>query len=105
MPGSLRKRMSLKGGKGLRNDFADDFAAVDGGAFGAAVVGVSQLEVVEAHQVEDSGVDVRDVRPAFGGAEADFLGGADDRAAPDAAPGHPHAEDPRVVVAAPALFV
>src|SRR5258708_28466082 len=98
MPGSLRKRMSLKGGKGLRHDLADDFAAVDGGAFGAAVVGVSQLEVVEAHQVEDSGVDVRDVRRAFGGAEADFVGGADDRPALDAAAGHPHREAPGVVV-------
>ena len=66
----------------------------------AAGVAVGELFVVEAQQVQDRGVQVVDVDLVFDGGEAEFVGGAVDVAALDAAAGQPHGEAVVVVVAA-----
>ena len=61
----------------------------------SALMKVGQRLVLDAHKVEDGGVDVVDVRFFHHGLEAEFVGLP---VAPAA--GHPHAEAVRVVVAA-----
>src|SRR5262245_56421485 len=82
----------------LGEDFRNHFAAVHRRPLVAAVVEVGELEVVQAHEVEDGGVDVVDVDGVVDGPEADFVCGADDPAAPDAAAGHEHGESPGIMV-------
>src|SRR4051812_38463690 len=62
---------------------------VDRGPFGAALMAIDQLGVVDAQAVEDRGVDVVDVQAVFDGVEADLVGPADHGAGLDAAAGHP----------------
>ena len=56
--------------------------------------------MVEAHQVQDRGVQVVDVDPVLDGLQAELVGRAVDHAALDAAAGQPHREAQAVVVAA-----
>ncbi len=70
----------------------------------AAVEAVGQLRVVEAHQVQDRGVDVVDVDSVLDGLVAELVGGSVLDAALDAAAGHPGGEGVRVVVAARATL-
>src|SRR5437899_8793831 len=86
-------RPSSEGGETppLQKDFLHHHARVDGGPFVAAVVEVGEVKVIEAHEVQDGGVEVVDMIGLVDGAEADFVGGADD-AGFYAAAGHPHGE-------------
>ena len=65
------------------------FAADVGEAEVAAIKAVGDLEVVEAEEVEEGGVEVVDVDGVSGDAPADFVGLADDLPALDAAAGQP----------------
>ena len=60
---------------------------------------VGQLEVVQAHQVQDRRVNIVDVGAILDGIQADFVGRADGLSSFDAAPRHPHREPGRVMVA------
>ena len=66
----------------------------------AALKAVRQLQVVQAEQVQDRGVQVVDVDRVFHRRPADLVGLAVDLAALDAAAGHQHAERIRMMVAA-----
>ena len=79
-----------RGGSG--EDGVDDFAGDVGEAEAAAVVGVGELFVVEAEEVQDGGVEVVDVDLIDGGLVADLVGFAVADAAFDAAAGHPGGE-------------
>src|SRR5215468_10927327 len=83
----------------LQNVF-NDVAAGLGQAFVAAVVQECQVNVVEAEQVQDGGVQVVDVDGVFRGVQAEFVGRADDLATLDAAAGQQGGEAVGVVVAA-----
>ena len=49
-------------------------ALVEGGAFGSALVAVDEVHVIDAHGVEDGGVEVVDVEWVFGGEEPEVVG-------------------------------
>src|SRR5262245_47223148 len=66
----------------------------------AAAVAERQFLVVDAHQVQDGGVQVVDVDPVLDGVHPQLVGRSVDRAALDAAAGQPHGEAAAVVVAA-----
>ena len=84
----------------LRDQLVDDVAFDVGQAEIAAGVAVRELLVVEAHEMQDRGVQVVDVDAVFDGFEAELVGRAVDVSAADAAAGHPHREAVVVVVAA-----
>src|SRR5207253_2928544 len=88
----------------LARDGLERLAFVDRRAFGAAFVLVNQAHVVEAHQPEDSRVQVVNVQLRVDGSQADVVGRADGLAALHAAAGHPHREAEGVVVAAVPFF-
>src|SRR5262245_20214450 len=81
------------------DDLFDDLAFDEPEAFIAAEVGIGEVVLVEAEEVEDGGVDVAEVVGLFDGFEANGVGGADPLAAVDAAAGEPHGEAEVVVVA------
>ena len=84
----------------LRANFPD-YSAVDVcQRLFSALMKVGQRLVVDAHEVEDGGVDVVDVRFVHHGLEAQFVGLPVAPAAFHSAAGHPHAEAVWVVVAA-----
>jgi len=64
----------------------------------------AELGVVDAHEVEDRGVEVVDVYGVFDDVVAEVVGLAMNDAAFDAAAGHPHAEIARVMIAAVVVF-
>ena len=66
----------------------------------AALEFVGQLLVVDAHAVQDGGVEVVDVDGVFGDVVAEVVGLAVGQAALDPAAGHPHREVAGMVVAA-----
>ena len=66
----------------------------------AALEAPGELFVVEAELVEQGGMKVVDVDPAFGDAEAEFIGGAVEVAGTEPPAGDPHREGIDVVVAA-----
>src|SRR5262245_49632298 len=70
---------------GLRQDFGHDLAVDVGEPLVLSVVLVSQLLVIEPHDVEDGRVQVVDVDLAFDRLEAELVGRAVDEAALDAA--------------------
>ena len=45
----------------LRQDFVDDFAAIDGGTLVASVMKEGQIQVVDAKAMQDGGMDVVNV--------------------------------------------
>ena len=61
----------------LPEEFAVGVPFVEVDAFGAALVHVDELGVVEAEQVQDRGVEVVDVQAVLDGVEAEFVGRAD----------------------------
>ena len=71
-----------------------------GEAHVAAAVVVGEAFVVEAHQVQNRGVQIVDGLAVFDGAVAEVVGGADDGAAFDARARQPEREAVGVVVAA-----
>ena len=58
---------------------------------------VTQLVVIESHQVENCGVDVADGDLCFGRPQPKLIGGSDTGSAPNIASSHPHHQCPRVV--------
>src|SRR5262245_45706729 len=70
----------------------------------AAIVPVSELEVVHAQQVEDGGVEVVDVEPVLDGPQPERVCGAYDLARFHAAAGQEHGEAVGIVVPADALL-
>src|SRR5262249_20652237 len=69
----------------------------------AAAVAESQALVIQAHQVENSGVQVVVVHAVLDGAVTELVRGAVDMAALDAAAGQPHGKAQAMVIASPAL--
>ena len=65
---------------------------------------VNEARVVDAHEVENCGVQIVDVELVLGGAEAEIVGAADGGAGFDAAACHPHGEAGGIVVASVAFF-
>lgn len=64
----------------------------------SALEAVGEAFVVEAHEVQDRGVEVVDMDFTGVDAEAEFVGAAVDVAGLDAATGHPHCEGVDVVI-------
>src|SRR5262245_7037477 len=87
----------------LRHDLAYYPAVHVGQPEIAATVAVCEPFVVEAHEVQDGGVQIVDVRSVFDGRVAEFIGGAVDVAALHPAAGQPHREAEMMMVAASAL--
>ncbi len=81
-----------------------DIPADIGQAVVAAAVAVGQLFVVDAHQVQDGGVEIVDVDFVFHGVPAEFVGRAVGHAAFDAAAGEPHGETEGMMFAAIGAF-
>ena len=78
-----------------------DHAALDvGQAVIAAADAVGQSRVIDPAEVQHRGVEVVEVGDVLDGLHAELVGGAVDRAAPDAAAGQEDGEALRVVVAA-----
>src|SRR5213593_782271 len=65
----------------------------------AAIVAIGELFVIEAEQVQDGGVQVMNMDLVFHRAIAEFIGGPEGLAAPDATAGQPNAKRPAVMVA------
>ena len=69
----------------------------------AAAVTIGQLQVIDAHQIEDGRVDIVHVNRLLDGLESKLVRGTIDRAAFDSAAREPHRESERIVVPARAL--
>ena len=85
---------------GLSDDVVNDVARDVGEAEVASAGAEGELGVVNAHEIEDGGMDVMDVDRLVDDLPAEVVGGAVGHAALDAAAGEPHAEAVRIVVAA-----
>src|SRR6476660_1117895 len=68
-------------------------------------MGMSQLEMIQSHQMENGSVNVVEVGSILDGMEANFIGGTVDCARLDTAPGEPHREAGGVMVPSPAPFL
>jgi hypothetical protein len=77
---------------------ADDIPEHVGKPEVPALKAVRQFRMVEAHQVQDGGLQVVHVHRVFGDVVAEFVGGSERKAALDASAGHPDRERVRVVV-------
>src|SRR2546422_11594718 len=64
-----------------------------------ALIEIRELGVVKAHEVQDRGVQVRDVAAVLDGVEAKFVGRTDSLAAADAGAGEPHRKAEWIMVA------
>ena len=73
-------------------------------AFAPAEVRIAEFVLIEAELVQDRRVDVAQMAAILDGAQADVVGGADDRAPFDAAAGEPHREAEVVMIASPAAL-
>ena len=83
-----------------RQHLVHDISANAGQALIEALVKISQLGVIQTHEVQDGGVEVGNVAAIFDGPEAQFIGAADALAAFDAGTGQPHRESMRVMIPA-----
>jgi hypothetical protein len=81
------KRLASCGTSG--EDALDDAARDVGQTEVTAIVAVSQLGVIEAEQAQNGGVEIVDVDGILDSRGAEFVGGAKNRAAFDAAAGQP----------------
>src|SRR5262245_25875509 len=88
----------------LSNNRMNHIAVDVGEAEVAAGVAIGQARVVESHQMQDRRVQVVDMDPVFGGAEAKVIGGAIGKAAANAAAREKHRKAPRIVIAAVIVF-
>jgi hypothetical protein len=68
-----------------------------------SLVEIRQPTMIQAHQMEDGGVQIGDVRSVFDGIEAEFVGGADGLATLDSGAGEPHGKAEGIVIAAGAI--
>ena len=86
----------------VRDDSSDDgvkdFTADVGETEISPAVAVGQFGVVDAHQIENGGVDVVHVDRLFDGLEAEVVGGSVDGAALDRSAGEPHGEAEWIVI-------
>src|SRR5260221_12246071 len=96
---SLRGRKNA-GPRSLHQNVLDHLPAHIGQAEVAAAVAVGEAFVVEAHQVEDGGVQVVGVGAFFLGTVAELVGGAVSHAAAETAAGDPERKAPVIVIAA-----
>ena len=69
-------------------------------AFVAALVGVAEFVLVEAHLVQQGGMDVAEMAAVGDGMQANVVGGSDDFTASNSATGHPHGEAQVVMISA-----
>ena len=86
------------------SDFRVRLALVDGRGFRSALVTVHEVEVVNAQQMQDGGVQIMHVETVLHGPQAEFVRFADHLAAFHAAAGHPHGEAGGIMVATIALL-
>ena len=91
----LRRLLRPSGQDGL-----DDVAGDVGEAETAPVVGIGELLVIKAEEVEDGGVEVMDIDLVHGGFVAEFVGLAMGDSALDPAAGEPSGEAMRIVIPA-----
>src|SRR5262249_55971891 len=80
------------------NELFDQAATILGEPFVSAIVWISQLEMIESHDVKNSGMEVMDMNSVVARIKTDLVGRANDLTAGNAAAGHPHGEAVRVVV-------
>ena len=80
----------MKSTHGLRDHLRHHVPARASDAFFEALVEERQAFVVEAHEVQDRGVQVGDVARFIHSGEAEFIGRADRLAAASAGSGGPH---------------
>ena len=88
----------------LRQDFADDLSGHVGEAEIPALEFVGEFFVIDAHLVQDRGLEIMHVDAFVGQVVAEVVGLADADAGLDAAAGHPHGETARVMIAADRFF-
>src|SRR6266567_35295 len=82
----------------LGHDVMDDLPGSVGQPEITPAVGVGELQVVYAEQIEDSGVEIVHVHGLLHGLIAEVVGGAVCDAALDAAPGHPQRKTVVIVI-------
>src|SRR6266496_4806679 len=83
----------------------DHFTGHNRRPFRAAVMHVSNTQMIQAQSPEHSRMNVVDVRPPLRSIHAELIGGADILAASCSAAGHPNGEAPGIVVAAKTFFI
>src|SRR5262245_15839261 len=86
--------------RALCDGFLDNVSMNIGETELASLKAIGQTFVIEAELVEQGGVQVVDVRSAFGDAEAEFIGCAVDMSRFESAAGDPHGERIDVMIAA-----
>src|SRR6266851_5847220 len=84
--------------RALRNDVVDDLPRDIRQTEVATAGAIGKFRVVDAHEVEDGGVDVMDVHRLVHHLPPEVIGRSIGHAALDASAGEPHAEAVRVVV-------
>src|SRR4030095_16856630 len=80
----------------LSQDLSHHFPVDVGEAVIAAAISVSELFVIEAHEMEDGRVQVVDVALVLHGLPAEVVSGAEGHAAADATAGEPHGKSERM---------
>ncbi len=85
---------------GSRQYLLDDLATDSGQTVIEALVEVGQSRVVQAHQVEDGGVEVGDMATVVDGIETELVGRSNGLATLDPRTGQPHCETVGIVIAA-----
>src|SRR5262245_37557814 len=96
----MQARIETCSAEPSRHHFIDDFAGYVGEAEVAALETISELEVVDAKQVQQRRLQVVNVDRIFDDPPANVVGLADHLASLDAAPRAPQAEGKRMMVAA-----
>ena len=96
----LRESQNLGRAICSRQYLLDDLAADSGQAVIEALVEVGQSRVVQAHQVENRGVEVGDMATVVDGIETELVGRSNGLAALDPRTGQPHCETVGIVIAA-----
>ena len=79
-------------------------AFVDGRRLRPAFVAVNEVEIADAHEVQDSRVEVVDVEAILHRVQAQIVRGTDNLSALHASASHPHGKTRGIVVAAITLF-
>src|SRR5215467_14378762 len=84
----------------LPHNSSDDLTLDLRQPFATPLVQIRERILIEAELVKDRGVDIAQMMGVLDGSQTDLVRGPRDRAAANAASGHPHAESGVVVVAA-----
>src|SRR5262245_22718690 len=88
-----------------RKQAVNQLSGDDGGPFGAPVVHIGQLHVVQSEEIKDGGMDIVHVHRLLYGAKADFVGRSNIPATFNPAAGHPDGEAPGIMVSTIATLV